>query len=321
MTHSEVPARPDKKAWPSLEPTQRSDTAMRRILGQLLDALRKNIDGVLEDLDTEPLHDLRVATRRTRSALSTMKSVLPDAVVDDYASGFKWLGAVTGPCRDLDVHLIEMEDLQRRLNIVDGALDPLRHLLEQARTEEHRRVVESLCSERFRLLTDGWDEFLHTDGTDDDEPGKAGRPILDVAGKRIHKAHRRVVKRGAKLVDYTPDTSFHRLRIDAKKLRYLLEFFASLYPGETVRLLIKELKRLQDTLGSYNDMVVQRARLAALADRLTESGETNPDTIIAMGRLADGMAERQDEHRRAFADRFASFASAENRLLYQKTFT
>jgi CHAD domain-containing protein len=314
--------RPREQAQPNppLEPDQRSELAVRQILVHLLDTLRANIDGVLEDLDPEPLHDLRVATRRTRSALSTIKGVLPEAVVNNFAHDFKWLGTVTGPCRDLDVQLIEMDDFQRRLEIADGSLDPLRKLIEKSRRDERPRVCDALRSERFRRLIDGWDEILDANIAGEPEPRNARRPVIELAGERIHKAFRRFVKRGSKLAGDAPARAFHRLRIDAKKLRYLLEFFADLYPEETARRLVKELKRLQDTLGGFNDMAVQRARLATLASQLTASDTANPETVIAMDRLAQAMAERQDEHRRAFADRFASFAGTDNRRLYRETF-
>jgi CHAD domain-containing protein len=264
---------------------------------------------------------VRVATRRTRSALAICKSVLPDWVVAEFALGFKWLGRVTGSCRDLDVHLIEMEMFQRRLGISDGSLDPLRQLLEELRREEHLRVCEALDSERFRRLIEDWDEVLHTGAVGETEPRNARRPVIDLAGKKIHKAYRRFVKRVSKLADETPDEAFHRLRIDAKKLRYLLEFFSGLYPEETVRSLVKDLKRLQDTLGGFNDMVVQRVRNTALAQQLIASSEASPDTLMSIDRLGEAMAERQEEHRRALANRLASFVGAANRRLYRKIFS
>ena len=45
-----------------------------------LQTLRINEDGVRKDLDSEFLHDFRVAVRRTRSALSQIKGVFPAAV-------------------------------------------------------------------------------------------------------------------------------------------------------------------------------------------------------------------------------------------------
>ncbi len=305
---------------PPLKPGERSDSAVLRILAGLLDALRANIDGVIDDRDPEHLHDLRVAARRTRVALSAAKTVLPEEFVDQFMPGFKWLGKVTGPCRDLDVHLIETERFRCQLEIADGSLGPLRTLIEQSRRAEHQRLSNALRSERFRLLIGGWSDFLQTDPLDRTRPRNAGRPVIDHAGKRIQRAFRRCVKRGVRLGDDAPEKAFHRLRIDAKKLRYLLGFFSDLYPQETMQPLIKELKRLQDILGGFNDMVVQRARLAMFLERLTSSGETRPGTVVSIARLARAMEARQNEHRRALAERFASFAGAKNQRLYRETF-
>ena len=110
------------------------------------------------------------------------------------------------------------------------------------------------------------------------------------------------------------------MRIDAKKLRYLLEFFASLYTKKSVSRLVKQLKELQDTLGGFNDMELQRARLTSFADQLMTAGGARPETIFAIGRLADLMAARQDDYRREFATRFASFADRESWKLYRRLF-
>ena len=110
------------------------------------------------------------------------------------------------------------------------------------------------------------------------------------------------------------------MRIDAKKLRYLLEFFASLYPKKTLRRLIKELKQFQDILGGFNDMVVQQHHLASFAEDLMAEGSARADTVFSMGRLADAMTAHQEEYRRMFADRFLVFSSDASRGLYRETF-
>jgi CHAD domain-containing protein len=305
---------------PAVEPIQRSDRVIRRILLHQLDAIRATVDGVIDGLDPEPLHDLRVATRRTRVALAASKKLLPGPAVDRFAPEFKWLGRVTGPCRDLDVFLFEMEGFRTRLEISAASLDPLRLLVSTQRKKEHQRVCGALRSERFRLLIDGWSDLLENESFGCTGPRNAGRPVIEFAGKRIRKAYRRCFKRGARLADDAPDRAFHRLRIDAKKLRYLLEFFSDLYPQETMQSLIKELKRLQDILGGFNDMVVQRERLAGFKEQLDSSAEARPVTFISIGRLGRAVEARQDEHRRALAERFASFAGAENQRLYRETF-
>ena len=80
--------------------------ALRKVMRNLLDTLGAT-SPVRADLDSEFLHDLRVATRRTRSALTQVKHVPANDVVSDFRQRFAWLGQVTGPTRDLDVFLLE----------------------------------------------------------------------------------------------------------------------------------------------------------------------------------------------------------------------
>ena len=86
--------------------TMPASIAVARLLLRLLDTLEQNVDGVLRDIDTEFLHDLRVAVRRTRSAIKLLGEVLPADLAKHYAAEFKWLGDLTTPTRDLDVHLL-----------------------------------------------------------------------------------------------------------------------------------------------------------------------------------------------------------------------
>jgi CHAD domain-containing protein len=173
---------------------------------------------------------------------------------------------------------------------------------------------------RFAKLIDEWDQFLGTSRRHRKSPKNAALPISELAGKRILKAYARMVDRGTGLGTDPPPEILHRLRIDAKKLRYLLEFFTSLYPKETVTQLVKELKLVQDILGGFNDMEVQQRRLAEFADELMSTGKARSETVFAMARLSDAMAQRQEDFRLAFTDRFASFSCADSRRLYRSTF-
>jgi len=58
----------------------------------------------------------------------------------------------------------------------------------------------------------------------------AAVPIIDLARKRIYKRYQRVVSDGDYILTHTQDELLHALRIECKKLRYLMEFFASLFP-------------------------------------------------------------------------------------------
>ena len=129
-----------------LEPEQPAGYAARTILLVLLTTLEANVEGTVNDIDTEFLHDLRVACRRTRSALTQLKGVLAAEITAPFNAEFKWLGGLTGPLRDLDVYLLEMPAYRALLPPHASAdLEPLEELIRSART----RALTSVCRAPF----------------------------------------------------------------------------------------------------------------------------------------------------------------------------
>ncbi|MEE4273246.1 MAG: CHAD domain-containing protein [Thermoanaerobaculales bacterium] len=293
--------------------------SMRTILGELLDTLEANVPGTIADLDTEFLHDLRVACRRTRSAITQLKGVLDPEAIAAFNAEFKWLGSATGELRDLDVYLLEMPVYRSMLPAsVVGDLDPLVSLIAAERTRAHRSVARALRSARFRRVVADWRACLGEIGP---APGEAATgPTASLAGDRITKAYRRILKKGSGLGENPPAAALHRLRIDAKKLRYLLEFFRSLYPKREIAARIKELKRLQDILGGFNDMEVQRNRLAGFAETLHADPSVKARVLLTMGRVAGALETRQETYRLAFHDTFVEFSGPAVRTAYGRLF-
>jgi CHAD domain-containing protein len=110
------------------------------------------------------------------------------------------------------------------------------------------------------------------------------------------------------------------VRLDAKRLRYLLDFFHRVFPTEDVRRLTKELRRLQNNLGSFNDARVQQSGLRGFASDLTASGAARPETVIVIGRLVEDAVARERAERGRFATHFARFDSAKNRKRVRRLF-
>jgi hypothetical protein len=132
--------------------------AVAILLTSLLDTLEQNVDGVLRDIDTEFLHDLRVAVRRTRSALKLLGDVLPADLTAHYKTEFKWLGDLTTPVRDLDVYLLGFGDLtDGLLAATPEDLEPFREFLVRQRAGEFRR----LAAERLAQGADRADRTGH----------------------------------------------------------------------------------------------------------------------------------------------------------------
>jgi CHAD domain-containing protein len=286
--------------------TMPAPAAVARLLLRLLDTLELNVDGVLRDIDTEFLHDFRVAVRRTRSALKLLGGVLPADLAAHYAAEFKWLGDLTTPTRDLDVHLLGFAATAAQLVAASPAdLEPLRAFLVRRRAREFRRLARTLRGPRFRAITDDWRKALL-------EIRDAGGPPTPTAAGLARvttgRAFRKIVAQGAAITPASAPESLHNLRKRAKELRYLLEFFAPLHDPVSYRKVVSDLKQLQDCLGEFQDSEVQRAEIHALADAMLAEHAAPAATLLAMGEIAAKLTLSQAEARAEFAVRFARFA-------------
>ena len=115
------------------------------------------------------------------------------------------------------------------------------------------------------------------------------------------------------------------MRKDAKKLRYLLECYASLFPPEEMKSTVRELKLVQDVLGTFQDCEVQVATLTGFGEGVLRSaGRTDraatARTLMAMGSLVELIDERRLAARAAFAERFERFDDEANRRRYRQLF-
>jgi CHAD domain-containing protein len=289
--------------------TMPGSIAVARLLLRLLDTLEQNVDGVLRDIDTEFLHDLRVAVRRTRSAIKLLGEVLPADLARHYAAEFKWLGDLTTPTRDLDVHLLGFGSMTAQLVAASPAdLEPFRAFLVRRRAREFRRLAAALRGPRFRAITDDWRKAL-LEIRDAAQPRRRRQlTAAELALSTTERAFRRVTAQGAAITAGSPPESLHDLRKHAKGLRYLLEFFAPLHDPVAYRKVVGDLKSLQDCLGDFQDSQVQREEIHALADAMLAERAAPAATLLAMGEIAAKLTLRQAEARADFALRFARFA-------------
>ncbi len=304
-----------------LNPDMRADEATKIVLHRLLDTMEENEVGTREDIDSEFLHDFRVAVRRTRSALGQIKGVIPQKILDRFRPEFAWLGQITGPTRDMDVYLLKFDDYQNSLPVsVQKDLEPLRSFLQEHQKIEQQTLAKAISSSRYRKLINGWRTFLETAAPKRSTLPNAVRPIKEVANERIWRVYRRVLKEGGAITPETAAEHLHELRKTCKKLRYLMEFFQSLYPSNEIKALIKVLKILQDNLGDFQDYEVQVTTLKHFSHQMMEEGKTPAETFMAMGILVESLDKRQHETREEFAARFEQFASADHQKHFKGLF-
>ena len=278
----------------------------RKVLTNLADAVDANWAGTVDDVDTEFLHELRVAVRRTRSVLSQSRAVLPDDVRARYREGFAWLGTATSPVRDLDVYLIEWQGYVEPLGPEAAvALGPLREHIAGLRRDAHVGLVRVLRSTRYQELMGGWRAWLG--GPARGSPGDATAAVGRVAGRRIATAQARLLARGRSIEAETPAEELHELRKDAKRLRYSLECFGGVLVPGARKAFVHRLKALQDNLGEHQDTEVHAFQLRTFSRELFEAQSVPVETFVAMGQLADRFDRRRQVARDEFTRRFAAY--------------
>jgi CHAD domain-containing protein len=294
--------------------TPAAEAAME-ILGFLLWVMRANMQGTSQGLDSEFLHDLRVAVRRTRSALSQIKVFEPEAIAG-FREGFGWLGQITGPTRDLDVHLLEFPQYLALLPTEhQEALEPLRARIAERQRLAQAALAEELATTECQGLFNDWHEFLQAQTSGRNWSKRGLQPVSELASGRIWRSYLQVCKDGEAINDQSPAEALHELRKDCKKLRYLLEFFQHLYPQDRMRELIRHTKTMLDTLGRFQDLEVQANSLHSLSEGLFAQGSPGQQ---AEQLLMEALANEQAKERTLFASRLADLLSQKS--VYKKLF-
>ena len=296
----------------------RQDTAFdvaSRLIASYLPVARANETGIIEDIDTEFLHDYRIAMRKVRSVLSLFKGVFQTDQTAELKMRFSTLMAPSGALRDLDVYLLDQKSFYDLVpDTMHDGLDAMLPLIGTRRTEEHKRLAAHLSTKRYDKEMKTLSRLFARKRKLLPGPN-ASRAALDLARELIWKRYRKIRRIASTLDAGTPDAVVHSLRIECKKLRYLMEFFGPAFPGDDFAGLLRPLKRLQDTLGQFNDSSVQQARLLGFVDSL--DGEPRRLEISrSVGAIVTVLHQRQGILRVSIVDAFASFNS--NRT--QKTF-
>ncbi len=306
----------------SLQPDMRTDTAVRRILLALLNTMQVNEAGTIADLDSEFLHDFRVAVRRTRSALSELKHVFPPATYKRFKREFAWLGGLTGELRNLDVYLLKFDDYRAVVPAeLRDDLEPLRVFLQYKQQQEQSQLVAiALQDKRYRKLKQQWQRYLDSPLPKRPAARDAAKPLDTVVHTRTWRRYRRVLKAGKAITPESKSAELHELRKSCKKLRYLMEFFQSLYPSGRIRIAIRELKQLQDNLGDFQDLDVQITSLQRFAMEMRRRGEYSAATGKAMDALLKTLKIRRHEARDEFEAHFSQFASDSNQARFERLF-
>lgn len=300
-----------------LASTVRADVGARRIQRALLAIVGANEPGIRANLDTEFLHDFRVAVRRTRSLLRQIKHVFPLDAVEHFSTEFSWLGRLTGGPRDVDVLVLALRE--RQVARPDDDMQELTTLLVAVQQQEHQALVASLDSERYQRLLSEWATFLDQSTPAGAELRNAGRPLADVIAERAWRLCRRIVRAAGRVDEYTTTEQLHELRIAAKKLRYLIDVAPACHAANDLEFVVGALKNLQRVLGTLNDSCVQQQRLLEYGRAFGARGGCE-GAVLAIGRLLEESTQRRESQCAQAVKALARFRSRETRAAGRRAF-
>lgn len=299
-----------------LDSEMQAEQALKQILLRLLEIMQQNAAGSIRGRDTEFMHDYRVSIRKTRSALTQINQVLPQNDIAKYNSFFSGLGKLTNPVRDLDVFLLKLESYQQNLkNSSKDKLQPLREYLVQSRAAAQKRFVETSKSAEHRNHIKAWREYLEDSAPTKPPLVNSTSAVYKLADELIWNMYQLALEEGNAITDDSEADALHELRKTCKKLRYLMEFFQSLYPAPRIRELIQALKGLQDNLGVYNDLHVHAGILKKFIKQSTDA-----DANKACRQMISFLEQRQMKTRNRFAESYAAFSSLDNQSEFKELF-
>ena len=250
--------------------------------------------------DPEGVHQARVATRRLRSDLRTLRPVLDRAWSEPLRDELRWIGGLLGRVRDADVLaglLAEHADtLRPGQHAVGHQLDPpdrgpTSRRPDDAAPGHELHAVFGIARSTGRGRTRAPTSYAR---------GRQQQAKVDeVAARLIRKPWKRLRDQVQRLAADPPDQDLHEVRKVAKQARYALEAVAPA-TGKQARRAAKRLAALQDTLGDHQDAVVG----AQWIERAALRSNDDVDTAFVAGELAESFAADRRRLRQAWPDQW-----------------
>ena len=285
-----------KRSIKTLEfhPYQESVALLQGLVYAWAQEIRRHRKAILAgDRDPEHLHRLRVALRKIRSFLAFYEEILGEESVGGLRRKLGRLMQESNKTRDLDVMLCKFENTKKK----SAGVELLLEYLAQERTRAYRTLEEWLDSPLFVEATAELMAFVERE---DFGEGSRRLPAILTAKAMLHRQKKRLQSSQKKLKKDSLPEAYHRARIEVKKLRYLLEGFATILEPEAYAEALGYLKRYQMILGELQDRRVQLGFLRELRKR---SAGLEPEIAAAADKQIVALEKRIKKLRKKFLKR------------------
>ena len=243
-----------------VKPDDTIGRAMTKILRPLFTKMQDHEQGSYAGVDTEELHDMRVATRRMRTAFWIADPYLDGSELKKVRKGLARTADALGAVRDMDVFRDKTDSYLAEHDSDLGGFAPLFRVWDVEYIRRRNEMLEHLSSKAYARFKKRFWASLQEGIPDKREAREVAAVLRQVVEERLEAVLRHdtaLVKPGQ------PLSRYHELRIDVKRLRYTLEFFRDVL-GDEALMVIEALKVLQDFFGDLQDARVASAHLRAV---------------------------------------------------------
>ena len=253
----------NKEISPNFAANLKSGEALRALFLSIFKEIKRLKSDYLQDHDEEILHNLRVNLRKVRSLLKIFNGVFDEKVTLFFGENFKILANSTNKKRDLDIFLGFLSEQKHANELI--------YFVQKALNLEYENVKSYLSDEENYAFLKEWEIFLNE--------GEFYRSkLFDVSLSRLGSFKLRTLlvlaqKRLKNLDQDCPNESFHKIRIELKKVRYTYEFLSEIFYFDGLKKYEERLKDVQDIFGSLQDYdvwlgILERLPEAARKEKL-----------------------------------------------------
>ncbi|MCG8572259.1 MAG: CHAD domain-containing protein [Spirochaetes bacterium] len=238
--------------------------------------------GVLTEKDIEYLHEYRVNFRKFKSLLKQCGKIFSYPLFSEIKNEITEFIETTNQMRDLDVLLSQKKEFTSLINEIDKKkLAPLFDFLKKERTQAFHQVKEYLLSDAYQLKIKKINRLITYNHFYEQCPELQNISLKKLSDQLVYKSYLQLKKKFNKITEQSLDEDYHSLRIEGKKLRYLINYFGFLYPERQVDNMINQLKVIQNFLGKHQDLVVQADIFTEIKNKMQLSTTDTPIQSIS----------------------------------------
>lgn len=296
--------------YPSFHTYERTDHVIKAIICSLLVGMKENAQAILSgDNDQERVHQLRAEMRKLHILLSTFRVLFNSRFYSTQKERLKQVMALTNDKRDMDVYLNKMLEYKKIVpDTLIESLSQIENYLHASEEKANSQLHALLQGNLFSQTIQGFEEIY--DGNLQKVFLPAACTPVSIMANEILKVHyHKVCRSNKKISKDSPPKMYHQVRIEMKKLRYLMEFFSPLFKKNMYDKMQKRMKNILDILGDHQDLNVQAEYLRVLKEK---SQFQYKKTVQVRKVLQKYLEQKAKKKRKMFRHNLESFMQSES---------